>query len=137
MPGIAGVDRSSPADPAEQRGDRAVDVEVRPEPGRSPSLRVGPDPLRAALPRDELLNEPPDSHADNKSDNQDAEREGVPQGIEHRRSASAQPADQDALLALGLKISQHDRDRLTDDAAAVDRQTVRPPQRQPGVFDLE
>src|ERR1019366_570392 len=137
MPRVARVYRRSPADPAEQRSDAAVNIEVRPEPGGTPPFRVGPDPLRPPLPRHELLDQPTNGDAENEGGNQDAERERVPQGIEHRRSASAQPTDQDARLALGLQVSQHHGDRLTHDAPAVYRQTVRPPQRQPSVLDLE
>ena len=50
------------------------------------------------------------------------------------RSEPAQPADQDAVLALGLEVGDHDGEGLAHDAPAVDREAVLGAERQLGLL---
>lgn len=89
---------------------------------------------------DPVLNQPLGAHVnaprEQEADEQERERLGVTEGVEHL-SDPAQPAEQDAGLALGLEVGEHDSDGLTDDPAAVNRHPEVPAQRQAGLLEVD
>ena len=50
--------------------------------------------------------------------------------------AAAQPANQDAGVALGLEVGEHDGQRLANHPSTVHRQPVVTPQCQPGMLKI-